>query len=484
MLSNYILYSILYSLLFLSLQPVDNSKLYAQLGVSKDADENEIKKAYKKAALKYHPDKPGGDVEKFKEVSRAYEVLSNADKRAAYDQGGEDAIDGSGGGGEGPDMSDIFGAMFGGGGGGKSRGGGGKQKARDMTHNLTVELSDLYKGKDVKLKIQRDAMCPSCDGAGGLNGAKEEECGTCNGRGARVMMRQIGPGVVQQMQVPCQDCKGQGKFFPAGRTCKECTGSKTKKESKVLELHIEKGMKNGQRITMRGEAGYSPGAESGDIVFVVECKQHDVFQRNGDDLVMVKDIPLVEALTGVSFTVRHLDGRKLKVSSKPGTLIHPGKVMMIEKAGMPKVGSGGLQFGDLIVKCNVVFPSNIPTSIASKLKELIPKQMNEAQREETEAARAAALLFGDDEDDEAMSPSKKGGKKKAAAAAAAAKKIEEDADDDLPRDEEAILQDCDLEQKARDAQDSKRQGQHGQAYEEDDEEGGGGRPGGVQCAQA
>jgi DnaJ homolog subfamily A member 2 len=484
LLSNYILYSLLYSLLFLSLQPVDNSKLYAQLGVSKDADENEIKKAYKKAALKYHPDKPGGDVEKFKEVSRAYEVLSNADKRAAYDQGGEDAIDGSGGGGEGPDMSDIFGAMFGGGGGGKSRGGGGKQKARDMTHNLTVELSDLYKGKDVKLKIQRDAMCPSCNGAGGLNGAKEEECGTCNGRGARVMMRQIGPGMVQQMQVPCQDCKGQGKFFPAGRTCKECTGSKTKKESKVLELHIEKGMKNGQRITMRGEAGYSPGAESGDIVFVVECKQHDVFQRNGDDLVMVKDIPLVEALTGVSFTVRHLDGRKLKVSSKPGTLIHPGKVMMIEKAGMPKVGSGGLQFGDLIVKCNVVFPSNIPTSIASKLKELIPKQMNEAQREETEAARAAALLFGDDEDDEAMSPSKKGGKKKAAAAAAAAKKIEEDADDDLPRDEEAILQDCDLEQKARDAQDSKKHGQHGQAYEEDDEEGGGGRPGGVQCAQA
>lgn len=461
------------------MQPVDNSKLYAQLGVSKDADENEIKKAYKKAALKYHPDKPGGDVEKFKEVSRAYEVLSNADKRAAYDQGGEDAIDGSGGGGDGPDMSDIFGAMFGGGGGGggRSRGGGGRQKARDMTHNLTVELSDLYKGKEVKLKIQRDAMCSACDGSGGLDGAKEEECSTCNGRGARMMMRQIGPGMVQQMQIPCQDCKGQGKFFPSGRTCKECNGSKTKKESKVLELHIEKGMKNGQRITMRGEAGYTPGAESGDIVFVIECKQHPVFQRNGDDLVMVKDIPLVEALSGISFTVRHLDGRKVKITSKPGSLIHPGKVMMVEKAGMPKVGSGGLQFGDLIVKCNVVFPSSISTSIASKLKELIPKQMNEAQREESEAARAAALLFGDDEDDESMSPSKKGKKK---AAAAAAKKNEE-ADDDLPRDEEAVLQDCDLEQKARDAQDSKK---HGQAYEEDDEEGGGRGGGGVQCAQA
>lgn len=461
------------------MQPVDNSKLYAQLGVSKDADENEIKKAYKKAALKYHPDKPGGDVEKFKEVSRAYEVLSNADKRAAYDQGGEDAIDGSGGGGDGPDMSDIFGAMFGGGGGGggRSRGGGGRQKARDMTHNLTVELSDLYKGKEVKLKIQRDAMCSACDGSGGLDGAKEEECSTCNGRGARMMMRQIGPGMVQQMQIPCQDCKGQGKFFPSGRTCKECTGSKTKKESKVLELHIEKGMKNGQRITMRGEAGYTPGAESGDIVFVIECKQHPVFQRNGDDLVMVKDIPLVEALSGISFTVRHLDGRKVKITSKPGSLIHPGKVMMVEKAGMPKVGSGGLQFGDLIVKCNVVFPSSIPTSIASKLKELIPKQMNEAQREESEAARAAALLFGDDEDDESMSPSKKGKKK----AAAAALKKNEEADDDLPRDEEAVLQDCDLEQKARDAQDSKK---HGQAYEEDDEEGGGRGGGGVQCAQA
>jgi len=457
------------------------------------------------AARRYHPDKEGGDEAKFKEVSKAYEILSDPQKRAAYDEGGEAGVEGAEGGGGGPDMSDIFGAMFGGGmgrgGGGGGGGRGGRPKGKDMAHKLALDLADLYKGKTVKLAVQRDAACKGCEGTGGADGAREETCGQCRGQGARIGMRQIGPGMVQQVQVPCQPCRGQGRYFPDGKTCKSCGGGKTAKEKKVLELHIERGARDNQRIVMKGEAGFTPGADAGDIIFVLDCAAHPVFQRNGDDLIMVKDVPLVDALAGAAFTVRHLDGRKLRVSSPAGAVIQPGQIKMIAGAGMPKAGSGGLRFGDLIVKCSVVFPPPhaLSASVLSSLRELLPRSMDQAAREEPEAARAAAAVA-----DATPSPAeaaaarsggggksaKKAGGGKGGAGAGARSPAADAADDvdpdaDVPRDEDVSLEDCDVEAKNEEARRARRGGGgggHDSATNEEEDEGRGG-PGGVQCAQ-
>jgi len=221
-------------------EPIDNEGLYNILGVSKDADENEIKKAYKKLALKHHPDK-GGDVEKFKEISAAAEILSDPEKRQTYDKYGLAGLEGQGGG-EGAD--DIFSMFFGG--GGRRRGPTGPQKGEDIVHPIKANLEDLYNGKTSRLAINRNKLCEECEGRGGKVGC-ERECSDCHGRGVRVQLRQIGPGMVQQIQSACQACKGTGKIIDEKDKCKSCKGKKTYKDRKVLEVVLEKGMKNGQK---------------------------------------------------------------------------------------------------------------------------------------------------------------------------------------------------------------------------------------------
>jgi hypothetical protein len=221
------------------LPQADTEGLYKALGVSKDADEATIKKAYRKTALQHHPDK-GGSEEAFKKVTRAYEVLSDPDKRRVYDQYGEEGLEGGDGGGGGGDPMDMFAQMFGGGvrrGGGGD--GGGRRKGRDMSHQLGVSLADLYNGRTIKLAITRDTTCKDCSGSGGQDGATETTCGECKGRGMRVMLRQLGPGMVQQMTAPCGACKGAGKTLPEGKRCRTCSGGKTVKERKVRRREEE-----------------------------------------------------------------------------------------------------------------------------------------------------------------------------------------------------------------------------------------------------
>ncbi|KAF0716913.1 hypothetical protein As57867_002590, partial [Aphanomyces stellatus] len=215
-------------------KPVDNTSFYETLGVSKNASAADIKKAYRKLALKNHPDK-GGDPELFKNITVAYEALSDPDKRELYDKYGEEGLQQGGGGGH--PGADIFSQMFGG--GGRQRG---PQRGEDLTHPLKVSLEDLYNGKTVKLAVNRDVLCGGCSGRGGPEGA-ETSCNTCNGRGMRVQLRQIAPGMVQQVQSVCPDCRGQGKSIREADRCKVCKGNKVTKERKVLEVHIEKGMR-------------------------------------------------------------------------------------------------------------------------------------------------------------------------------------------------------------------------------------------------
>ncbi|CAI5728230.1 unnamed protein product [Hyaloperonospora brassicae] len=349
-------------------KPVDNSKFYDALGVPKTATTAEIKKAYRKLALKNHPDK-GGDPELFKTITVAYEVLSDQEKRELYDQYGEEGLQNGAAGG---DASDLFSQFFRGQGGRKPRG---PQKGEDLTHPLKVSLEDLYNGKTVKLAVNRDVLCSRCDGRGGAEGA-EKTCDSCQGRGMRVQLRHIAPGMVQQMQSVCPDCRGQGKSIRESDRCKACKGKKVTKERKVLEVHIEKGMRNGQRITFAGEADQAPGTVPGDIIFVVQEKDHATFQRKASNLIMEKKVSLVEALCGFEMLVEHLDGRVLHIKTRPGEIIKPNQFKSVHGEGMPTHGNPFVK-GQLVILFKVQFPESgsLSEKQLSVLKSTLPAPM-------------------------------------------------------------------------------------------------------------
>lgn len=345
--------------------PVDNTGYYEALGVSKDADENEIKKAYKKLALKHHPDK-GGDVEKFKEISAAAEVLCDPEKRKLYDKYGKEGLEGQGG--EHHSAEDIFSMFFG---GGRRRGPQGPQKGEDIVHPLKLSLDDLYNGKTTRLAINRNKLCEECDGRGGKAGA-EKSCNECQGRGMRVQLRQIGPGMVQQIQSVCNNCKGSGKVMDEKDKCKSCKGKKVYKDRKILEVVVEKGMKHGQKIRFAGEADEAPDTIPGDVIFVVQEKEHDVFKRKGSDLIMTMELELTEALCGYTKTITHLDGRVLRIDTKPGQVTKPDGVRMISGEGMPYHGNPFTK-GRLFIVFRVKFPATLPMPMINSLKGILPK---------------------------------------------------------------------------------------------------------------
>jgi len=334
---------------------VKETELYERLGVPPEANADDIKRAYKKMSIKFHPDKNPNNPEaeaKFKEISEAYEVLSNDEKRQMYDKYGKDALK------EGPSHSahDIFEQFFGGGFssffGGPQRG---PRRTEDIVHELQVTLDDLYKGKQTKLSITRNIICSTCTGAGTKSGAAVGKCKTCEGRGIRLIIKQLGPGMIQQMQTVCPDCGGKGEQIKEEDKCTNCKGKKVVKDKKVVTVYVDKGMKHGQKIVFSGESDEAPGMEPGDIIFVLIEKKHDVFKRNGNDLYMETTIPLIEALAGYAFTVKHLDDRTLLVKSEKGEVVTPGEVKMIGGEGMPKHKSP-FEKGNLYIQFTIEFP--------------------------------------------------------------------------------------------------------------------------------
>lgn len=333
-----------------SAEPPDTTELYKIIGVDKKATDAEIKKAYRKLAVKNHPDK-GGDPEEFKKIQGAYEVLKDPEKREKYDRYGLEGLENEMGGG---DQDDIFSALFG---GRRRRQQSGPRKGQDVKHPLKVSLEDLYKGKTAKLAISRDKIVGDA-----------RQCSTCNGRGAIVRLRQLGPGMVQQIQQQCPDCGGSGYSF------------KTQKERQVLEVHIEPGMKHEEKIRFAGMSDEQPNAEPGDIVFVLQEKPHAVFKRKQSDLLIQKEITLMEALCGFEFLVTALDGRKLLIKSKPGEVIKPESregepfIKCVDGEGMPKKGTGGFEKGKLFIYFKIVFPTDgsLDDNALSTLKTVLP----------------------------------------------------------------------------------------------------------------
>lgn len=364
---------------------VKETKFYDILGVGPSATEAELKTAYKKGALKHHPDKNAHNpdaAEKFKDLSRAYEALQDPQKRQLYDQYGEEGLE-QGGAGGGMAAEDLFAQFFGGGGGafgGMFGGSGmreqGPKKARTIHHVHKVSLEDIYRGKISKLALQKSIICPACDGRGGKEGAVKQ-CSGCNGAGMKTMMRQMGP-MIQRFQTVCPDCQGEGEIIRDKDRCKRCSGKKTVVERKVLHVHVDKGVKNGHKIDFRGDGDQMPGVLAGDVQFEIEQKPHPRFQRKDDDLFFQAEIDVLTALAGGSIHIEHLDDRWLTVIIEPGEVISPGEVKMIRGQGMPSLRHH--DFGNLYIQFDVKFPSpgfNTPEKIA-QLEQILPERKPQA----------------------------------------------------------------------------------------------------------
>lgn len=325
-----------------SREPVDTQEYYDILGVTKESTAAQIKKAYRKLAIKNHPDK-GGDPEKFKKISVAYDTLSDPEKKELYDKYGKEGVEQGGGGARNAD--DIFSMFFGGGGGGGRSRQRGPKKGKDVVHPLKVSLEDIYNGKVVKISVNRQRMkYPK-----GMDKDKAvQTCPQCDGRGFVIQVRRMGP-MIQQVQQQCPKCGGTGKIV--------AKGVKQVKERKILEVPIDKGVKNGRKVKFDGESDEHPGLLPGDVIFVVQEKAHSRFKRKGADLLMSKEINLCESLCGTKFIVKQLDGRELLISTEPGKVIKPGEIMCVEDEGMPYEGNPYTK-GKLFIAFDVKFPTD------------------------------------------------------------------------------------------------------------------------------
>ncbi|KAK4943812.1 Type I HSP40 co-chaperone [Elasticomyces elasticus] len=360
---------------------VKDTKYYEILGVDPSASEAQLKSAYKKGALKHHPDKNAHNpdaADKFKDLSKAYEVLSDPQKRQLYDQYGEEGLE-QGGMGGGMAAEDLFAQFFGGGSafGGMFGGGGmresGPKKARTIHHVHKVSLEDIYRGKVSKLALQKSVICPACEGRGGKEGAVKT-CTGCNGAGMKTMMRQMGP-MIQRFQTICPDCQGEGETIRERDRCKRCMGKKTIVERKVLHVHVDRGVKSGHKIEFRGEGDQVPGVLAGDVVFEIEQKPHARFQRKDDDLFYHAEIDLLTALAGGQIYVEHLDERWLTVNIFPGEPITPGAIKVIKGQGMPSFRHH--DFGNLYIQFDVKFPDKTQVQNVELLEQILPPRMEQ-----------------------------------------------------------------------------------------------------------
>ncbi|PIO37301.1 hypothetical protein AB205_0144020 [Aquarana catesbeiana] len=350
---------------------VRETAYYDILGVSPRASYDEIKRAFRRLALKYHPDKNPNAGEKFKQISKAYEVLSDSSKRELYDRGGESAINGNGSFQRGACSSpmDIFDLFFGTRSRSRSRG---ERKGKTVTHCLSVSLEELYNGATRKLSIQKNVICLKCKGSGARQGS-EVRCRRCQGTGVEVRVLGRIPGVVHSVQSTCSDCNGQGECIKTRDRCRYCDGRKVVREKKILTVHIDKGMKNRQKMIFHGEGDQAPGLQPGDIIIILEQKEHPVFQRKDNDLVMKLEISLADALCGCKQKVQTLDGRTILITSQPGEVIRPDETKCILKAGMPKYRDP-FEKGNLIIQFKVNFPKPgwIPADRLQELQEIFP----------------------------------------------------------------------------------------------------------------
>lgn len=340
---------------------------YETLSVDRSADAAALKSSYRKLAMQYHPDKNPGDTAaeaKFKEVSEAYEILKDDQKRAAYDQFGHSAFENGGMGGRGggfhgfesSGFSDIFEDLFGMGGGRRGDPNAASRGA-DLRYNLTITMEDAFRGKSEKISIPTDVSCDTCDGSGSEDGSKPSACTTCNGIGK--VRSQQGFFMVERT---CPSCQGNGIVIE--NPCEDCHGSGKKKKNKTLDVKIPAGVEEGTRIRLSGEgkAG-ARGGPSGDLYIFIEIEYHPIFQRDGSTVFCEVPIPMTTATLGGNIDVPTVGGEKADVKITAGS--PSGKRYIIPGKGMPILNRG--TFGDMVIETQVETPVNLN----KKQKELL-----------------------------------------------------------------------------------------------------------------
>ena len=336
---------------------------YEILGVKKDATADEIKKAYRKAALKYHPDRNPGDKEaeeKFKEAARAYEILSDPDKRARYDQFGEAGINGQGFGAQGMDLNDIFShfstifdEMGIGGFSGYSRGPRRAQfRGSDLRMKVKLSLSEIQNGATKKFKVHKDIPCPDCHGTGCVNGSQPVTCPDCNGQGFVLRQQRTIFGTMQSQET-CPKCHGEGTIVKD--PCSRCHGEGITKGEEIVEINIPAGVEEGMVVTSRGKGNAARhNGIAGDLQVLISEETDKSLIRDGNDLIYNLLLTIPQAVLGDSVEIPTVDG-KVRIKIKPGT--QPGTVLALHGKGLPSVNS--YHTGDLLVNISVYMPEKL-----------------------------------------------------------------------------------------------------------------------------
>lgn len=358
---------------------------YEVLGVAKNATADEIKKAYRKKAIQFHPDKNPGNKEaeeKFKEAAEAYEILSDENKRARYDQFGHQGVNGGPGGGAGgfgggmsmddifSHFGDIFGGHFGGGGGFGGFGGfGGGGRSRpvnrgsDLRVKVKLTLKDVAHGVEKKIKVKKYVACTYCNGTGAENGTAFETCQTCNGTGQVTKVQRTILGNIQTAS-PCPTCHGEGKIIT--KQCSHCSGEGVTLQEEVMTINIPAGVAYGMQLSMRGGGNAARrGGETGDLLIVVEEEQHPELIRDDNDLIFNLLLSFPDAVLGKTIEVPTVDG-KAKVKIDAGT--QPGKVLRLRGKGLPSLNGYGT--GDLLVNISVYIPENLTSDEKKTIEKL------------------------------------------------------------------------------------------------------------------
>lgn len=351
---------------------------YSLLGIDRSASDSEIKKAYRKLAMKYHPDRNPGDAEAeqtFKDIGEAYEVLKDPDKRAAYDRYGHAAFEsGIGGGGGGPSaggfdfggsgFSDIFEDLFNefaagrrGGGGSGGAASSARRRGSDLRYNLDISLEDAFEGKKEDITLTSSVSCDACDGSGGEKGAKPTTCSTCGGRG--VVRTQQGFFTIERT---CHSCQGSGEIIE--KPCRKCAGSGTIRKDRTLAVTIPAGVEEGTRIRLsgEGEAGYR-GASPGDLYIFLSIRPHSFFRREGNDLHCTVPITFTTAALGGAIEVPTIESKRVKLTVPEGT--QTGRQFRLRGKGMPVLRSKTR--GDMFVHVRV----ETPVKLTKKQRELL-----------------------------------------------------------------------------------------------------------------